>query len=273
MHSWNDARNAELYDLFTRKHRLYPDTSRDLVDLAKIQNSRLVVDLACGTGVATEAILERLGPAARVVAIDGSPAMLQVAQRRVPDARVRWVIADGSGIAVHVQEADAILCNSAIWQMEMAETLFACAQALRPGGRLVFNIGRGYLRDLPVEREPQPAKPTLPQIMLAIAVRDHGYAPPATASKPTSARARLTLDGIEKLLTDAGLVPDATEEKGYDEPAEALLDWFSVPVFSDNVLIGMPYEQQRIVIAEAYQRFDKDSTRTRKLFLFAAHKP
>jgi SAM-dependent methyltransferase len=273
MHSWNDPQNAELYDLFTRKHRLYRDTSDDLVDLARIQNAALVVDLACGTGVSTEVILERLDSTARVIAIDGSEAMLQIARRRVPDPRVRWVIADGAEIAAHAREADAILCNSAIWQTDMDRTISACARALRSGGRLVFNIGRGYIGGQRYSEEPAAAKPTFLQLMQAVAACDHGFVAPATAPRATRSRKRLTYEIVEEMIRNAGLVLDSREDKVYDEPAEAQLDWFSVPVFADAVLPGMPYDQQRKVIATAYERFDKSSARQRRMVATVAHKP
>lgn len=276
VNSWNDPQNAELYDLFTRKHRLYRDASLDLVDLARLQNAGLVADLACGTGATTETILERLAPAGRIIAIDGSEAMAKVAQRRVPDPRVRWLVSDGSAIDSHVHDADAILCNSAIWQMDVGQTIAACARALRPDGRLVFNIGRGYLAKLPPPREPSSGKPTLPRLMQSLAARDYGFVPPPSDSSLRATRNRavfLTLDMVAQMVRSAGLVPEVTEERGYDEPPEAQLDWFSIPVFAESVLTGMPEEQKRKVIAEAYRRLDKHSVRTRWLWLFSARKP
>ncbi len=74
------------------------------------------------------------------------------------------------------------------------------------------------------------------------------------------------------MIIDAGLVVDSTVEKEYDNPAEAQFDWISVPVFAENVLPGMPYEQQREVIGKAYDRFDKETVKSRWL-AFVAQKP
>ncbi|MBW3589958.1 MAG: methyltransferase domain-containing protein [Actinobacteria bacterium] len=274
MNSWNDLKNAEIYDAFARKHRMYRDTSRDLVELARMQPGNTAVDLACGTGVTTEVILERLDDTGRVIALDASKAMLQIAQSRVLDTRVQWMNADGSEVAVNVTDSDAIICNSAIWQTDMEPTLVACAKALRPGGRLVFNIGRNFLMMPLAPEELRPTKPTLFHLIQAVAVLDYGYAPPhpAMSRRPRKARGPLTPDSVQSMISHAGLVVDSTHENEYDNPAEAQFDWISVPVFADNVLPGMPYEQQREVIGKAYDRFDKETVKSRWL-AFVAHKP
>lgn len=273
MSRWDDPTNAELYDAFARAHRLYRDTSSDLIDLAGIRGGMTVVDLACGTGVTTELILECLDDAGRVVAVDGSEAMLNVAQRNVSDPRVTWVKADGVAIADNVTDADAILCNSAFWQMDMEETLRACARALRPGGILAFNIGRNFLMMPLTPEELRPAKPTFFHMIEAVAVLDHGYAPPHPAATrgPRRRRGPLTPDSLKEMIVSAGLVVDAIEEREYENPADAQLGWISVPVFADNVLPGMAHEQQLDVIRSAYERFDKSTTKS-KWFFYVARK-
>ena len=211
---------------------------------------------------------------ARVVAIDGSSAMLQVARQRIPDTRVRWIVADGAEIAAHVNGAGAILCNSAIWQMDMNATITACAGVLRSGGRLGFNIGRGYLAWPGAPKELPSAQRSLAGLMQAIARREYGFVTkaPEASLNPTRARKRATLDEVQRMLSNAGLIPAAPEEREYDEPAEAQLDWLSIPVFTEAILVGMPPEQQRKVIAAAYARFDKEP-RKRTMFTFVARKP
>lgn len=273
MHSWRDPDNAELYDAFARKHALYRDTSSDLVDLAQADGAATVVDLACGTGVSTEIILSKVREDARVIALDGSEAMLAIAQRTISDARVTWVTGDGSGIADHVTDANAIICNSAFWQMDMEPTMLACAKALRPGGRLVFNLRQFLMMRLTPE-ELRPSRPTFFQLIQAVAVLDHGFAPPHPAATrgPRRLRGPLTPDSMKEMIASAGLLLDSTEEREYENPAEAQLDWISVPVFSDNVLPGMAHEQQLQVITSAYERWDKESANSRWL-VFVTHKP
>lgn len=271
MHTWNDQNNAELYDQFARKHSLYRDTSRDLVALAQLDGAATVVDLACGTGISTEMILQEVSEDARVIAIDGSDAMLAIARRNVDDPRVTWMKADGSELSDHVPEADAIICNSAYWQMDMSSTMLAISKSLRPGGRFVFNIGRRFLMMRLSPEELAPSKPSFFQIIQAVAVLDRDFAPPhPAASRRTSGlRGPLTTDSLKEMIVNAGLVLDAIDEREYDNPPEAQRDWISVPVFSDNVLPGMPHDEQLDVINSAYDRWSKESEKSRWLVFVA----
>ena len=269
MAGWDDPRNAELYDRFARDHGLYRDTSHDLVRLARLEDAVLVVDLACGTGVTAEAILATSRPSATVVALDGSAAMLAVARRRVTDPRVRWVCAPAAGLAEHAAEADAIVCNSAFWQVDMDAALAAAARTLRPGGRLAFNIGRQFLMLPLTPEELRPARPTLHHLIEAVAILDHGFVP----SRRALSRGRpLTPDTVAEMIRRAGLILDRTETLEYENPPEAQLAWVSVPIFADNVLPGMPHDQQLQVIKKAYARFDKTPARS-VWMAWVAHSP
>lgn len=270
MTGWDDPDNAELYDQFARDHELYRETSRDLVELARLDDAALVVDLACGTGVTTQAILDRVQESANVVALDGSEAMLVIARRRVTGERVRWVCAPAIDLAQHATEADRIVCNSAIWQLDMERAIAAAATTLRRGGRLVFNIGGQFLMLPLTPEELRPRSPTLPHLIQAVAVLDHGFVPPHPA---LSRRRSLTPEGVADIITRSGLLLDETRTFEYDSPPEAQLAWLSVPVFAQNVLPGMPYKQQLDVLAKAYERFDKSSGAKGVWMAFVAHKP
>jgi hypothetical protein len=61
---WDDAENATAYARYCREFPLYRDTSAVLASLAGLETAGLAVDLACGTGATTQAILARLPPPA-----------------------------------------------------------------------------------------------------------------------------------------------------------------------------------------------------------------
>ncbi len=99
--------------------------------------SSTVVDLGCGTGNLTLALLERLGSDGRVVAVDFSPHMLREAQRKVADERVTWLVADAAELPVEDASADYVICFSA-WPHfpEPKRVLAEVLRVLRPGGAL-----------------------------------------------------------------------------------------------------------------------------------------
>ena len=65
---------------------------RDVLDRLDLRGDERVLDAGCGTGRVTAALLERL-PRGEVVAVDGSPAMVEQARERLGD-RVEVFVAD-----------------------------------------------------------------------------------------------------------------------------------------------------------------------------------
>ncbi|MCZ2828257.1 class I SAM-dependent methyltransferase [Modestobacter sp. VKM Ac-2986] len=129
-----DPRLAELYD------PLDPDRS-DLDVYAGIVEelgARTVLDVGCGTG--TFACL-LAGRGLTVTALDPAAASIDVARRKPDAGLVDWVVGDASSLpplAVDLVTMTAnvaqVFCTDADW----TATLRAVHDALRPGGRLVF---------------------------------------------------------------------------------------------------------------------------------------
>jgi len=100
-----------------------------------------LLDLCCGTGASTRALLAEHSDA-RMTAADGSAGMLAEAQRRLPEDRVRLLQADAmnpraSGIA---GPFDAILMAYGIRNMsDLDRCLANLLEILRPGGSICFH--------------------------------------------------------------------------------------------------------------------------------------
>lgn len=91
-------------------------------------------------------LLSALGDHGRVIAVDASAAMLVAAQSVIHDERVRWLHLPAERLAEGpVAGADAVVCNSAIWQTDVRATAAAVRRVLHPGGRFVFNLGAPML--------------------------------------------------------------------------------------------------------------------------------
>lgn len=105
----------------------------------------LVLDAGCGTGRVTELLLDRL-PDARVMAVDGSQAMLDEAGRRlaaaVDSGRLRLVQADLSKPLPFDEQVDAIVSTATFhWVLDHDALFTNLAAVLRPGGQLVAQCG------------------------------------------------------------------------------------------------------------------------------------
>lgn len=268
---WDDAATARAYAEFCARHRMYADTSADLVRLAAIEGDATVVDLACGTGQTTKAVLDVLGSGGTVHAVDGSAAMLAEAKRFIHDQRVRWHHLPAELLAEMVGPeaggADVVVCNSAIWQTSMAETFVAIAAVLRPGGRCAFNIGRQFMMMPFTAEEQRPPHPSLHDIANAIAVLDHDHVGGMRRGGPP-----LSAERVEGLLREAGLELERTEELRYPDTVARQVGWLSIPIFGRQFLPGLDDRVRADVLRQAAARVKGDPPPARWM-AFVARRP
>src|SRR6266567_1179265 len=128
---------AEIYDLLDSPDR--PDLAPYLA-IADEFGAHSVIDLGCGTGNLACRLAAR---GFEVVGIDPATASLDVAQRKVDGDRVRWIT--GTAVQLKGLDADLITMTGNAAQVFIADeewmaTLRACHDALRPDGRLVFEV-------------------------------------------------------------------------------------------------------------------------------------
>ena len=118
-----------------------------VLDRVTLEGDETVLDAGCGSGRVTEMLLHRL-PAGRAVALDGDPAMLEEARRRLAPfgARVRFVERDLLALVPAdlggLHPVDAVLSTATFHWVLDHDRLFAnLAQVMRPGAPLVAQCG------------------------------------------------------------------------------------------------------------------------------------
>ncbi len=143
----NSADNMREWDADAYETLNAPMTARgnDAVARLELRGDETVLDAGCGTGEVTATVLDRL-PHGRVIALDGSTAMLDAARERFAgDRRVSFVHADlGQPLtpAVAAASVDAIVSTSTFHWVRDHDALFRhLASVLKPGGQLVVDCG------------------------------------------------------------------------------------------------------------------------------------
>jgi SAM-dependent methyltransferase len=101
-----------------------------------------VLDVACGTGVVVREVLPVVGSTGRVVGVDFSPAMLEVARTRVPgEAPVEWYEASAEALPLSDAAFGLVLCQQGL--QFFANKLGATREmrrVLAPGGRVALSV-------------------------------------------------------------------------------------------------------------------------------------
>jgi SAM-dependent methyltransferase len=102
-----------------------------------------VLELACGTGIATRRLRERLDPGVRLVATDISDPMLQYARGKVA-GRIEWQKADAAALPFGDASFGAVVCAFGVMFVPDKKAAFREARrALKEGGVLLLNVWDG----------------------------------------------------------------------------------------------------------------------------------
>jgi ubiquinone/menaquinone biosynthesis C-methylase UbiE len=133
---------AEVYERQLVPVMLAPWASK-LIDLAEVQPGMHVLDVACGTGVVTRLVAERVGSSGRVVGLDINAAMLSVARQLAPvgGATVEWLEASALAIPLPESSFDVVLCQHGLQQFpDRSKALREMRRVLTPEGRLALCV-------------------------------------------------------------------------------------------------------------------------------------
>ncbi len=125
--------NANLYD---DKHSFVSRYGEDLVELLNPQPGEKILDVGCGTGYLANLISER---GAAVTGIDSSKEMIAKAKSEFPGVDFRVL----SATDFHFNHLfDAVFSNAALhWVLEKQKAINCICENLKPGGRLVMEMG------------------------------------------------------------------------------------------------------------------------------------
>ena len=95
---------------------------RDMLDMGDVAAARLVVELGAGTGSQTSEVLARMGPDARLVAMEIDPQLAKLLEERFDDPRLQVVCDSAENLHDHLggQKADVLVCALPFTSLEPA---------------------------------------------------------------------------------------------------------------------------------------------------------
>src|SRR6266700_3209784 len=101
-----------------------------------------VLEIACGTGLLTRHLRERLDGAPRLVATDLSAAMLDYARNKLSGSQgIEWREADAASLPFGDGEFGAVVCGFGVMFVPDKNAAFSEAyRVLKRGGILLFNV-------------------------------------------------------------------------------------------------------------------------------------
>ena len=112
-----------------------------LIAAARLAPGQHVLDVATGTGAAAQAAVERVGPSGVVVAGDISPAMLDVARRKLNEGPVTFEIFDAHALPYPDGRFDAVICQLGLMLFaDPGRALAEFHRVLRGDGRVAVSV-------------------------------------------------------------------------------------------------------------------------------------
>jgi ubiquinone/menaquinone biosynthesis C-methylase UbiE len=144
--AWHDAqahRFNERYE-FSSRFRERLKVWRDVLSKS-LKPNESVIDIGCGPGHITAVAACFAG---RVVGIDGSPSMIELAQSRAKRAGISNIdfltARFEHGVTLPITEADALVCSSILEYIDDQDAFFqAWSPIVRPGGTIFLSVPRG----------------------------------------------------------------------------------------------------------------------------------
>ena len=83
--------------------------AQPFLDFAHVRSGSRVLDLGCGTGSLSQALLDRVGPNGALLGVDISPRFVEHATQAIADPRARFVVANASHLDLPSGTFDATL--------------------------------------------------------------------------------------------------------------------------------------------------------------------
>lgn len=121
----------------------HPRIAQRLVEYAQLDPGQQVLDIATGTGIVAIEAAQIIGTEGRVIGVDISAGMLDVAKRKSETlglSNIEFLLADAEDLNFPDNSFDHVFCSSAfIWMSDLIGVLKLWHKLIKPGGLLSFH--------------------------------------------------------------------------------------------------------------------------------------
>ena len=114
----------------------------DIADRASREQPKKVLEIACGTGIVTRRLRDRLPRTSQIVATDLNPGMFKFAQRKFDASeKIQWQQADATALPFPDGSFDAVICQFGLMFVpDKKAAMRECHRVLTRGGIFLFNV-------------------------------------------------------------------------------------------------------------------------------------
>jgi ubiquinone/menaquinone biosynthesis C-methylase UbiE len=138
----NTTNPAETYESYMVPALFEPWAVR-LLQLATPRPGEEVLDVACGTGIVSRRVVPHVGPSGRVVGLDISPSMLDVARTCADEEglKIDWIEATAEALPFPEADFDLVVCQFGLmFFTDRHLSLSEMRRVLRDGGRVALAV-------------------------------------------------------------------------------------------------------------------------------------
>lgn len=214
---------------------LFAEWAPHLVEMADVLPGQAVLDVACGTGIVTRTVADRLGGDGSVTGLDLNEAMLTVARRIRPD--IEWRQGDVSDLPFPSESFDTVLCQMALMFFpDRARALREMGRVAKPGGTIALLV--------PSRLDSQPAYGPF----VEVAARHAG---PEAVSLLSTYWSCGDLDELRALVESAGLQVAGTRTRVGTARFDSADEMVAIEVESTPLIDRIDDETYRRIRADA----------------------
>jgi ubiquinone/menaquinone biosynthesis C-methylase UbiE len=208
----------------------------DLVARLAVSDGMRVLEVACGTGIVTRRLLQRLGGRGTVIATDLNEAMFAHTRTRLPrrgDAQYRT--ADGTSLPFESRSFDAVVCQFGLMFFpDKAAGAREALRVLRPGGAYLLNVWDA------LDRNP------VPRITHATLQKFFPADPPTFYTVPFNCH---DADALSTLLREAGFTEVRCERVAKEGQSPSAAD-AAIGLIEGNPVYGEIVKRRPDAVAE-----------------------